>query len=175
MSMYIKLLQFLIHTTGQSPVWWAPIFKAFRMEWSYITAWNEYHRIRDVIRNTSHFFKMFAHNQNGYLIPNISPTGGSAVVMCQIVGLDYYELNVKMSMALMIACLMNIVFKQPIPTSSLLKSPVCAVTKHGVRWLQLMWTPIILPYASLWNGTYRKVSNIRRTKSQNLNASRLIL
>ena len=29
---------------------------------------------------------------------------------------------------------------QPISTSPLQKSPVSVVTKHGVRWLQLMWT-----------------------------------
>ena len=36
--------------------------------------------------------------------------------------------------------LASIVSTQPISTSPLLKFPVSAVTKHGVRWLQLMWT-----------------------------------
>ena len=34
----------------------------------------------------------------------------------------------------------SIASTQPISTSPLLKSPVSPVTKHGVRWLQLMWT-----------------------------------
>ena len=37
---------------------------------------------------------------------------------------------------------------------------------YSVNWIVALWHQM---------GTYRKFSNIRRTKSQNLNASRLIL
>ena len=50
-----------------------------------------------------------------------------------------------------LAYLMNIVWTQLFPISSLLKSPVSAATKHGVRWLQLIWVQIP---TSLWNWNY---------------------
>ena len=57
----------------------------------------------------------------------------SAVVKCKMVDLDCYGLKSQ-------DVLVSTVSTQSISTSPLLKSPVSAVTKHCVRWLQLMWT-----------------------------------
>ena len=61
----------------------------------------------------------------------------SAVVKCKIVD---FGLLWTQSQNVYGPTLESIVSTQPISTSPLLKSPVSAVTKHGVRWLQLMWT-----------------------------------
>ena len=53
---------------------------------------------------------------------------------------------------------MNIGSTQPIPTIPLPMSPVLAVKKHGVHWLQIILTQISLPYdnipTSLWIENY---------------------
>ena len=79
----------------------------------------------------------------------------SAVVKYKMVDLDYYKLKSQD----VYGPLASNVSTQSVSTSPLLKSPGSAVTKHGVRWLQLMWTQSFYLMANPYLSVKLELSN----------------